>query len=212
MTHTNLSNLHQNEISYDNTQIDEKSTTVNNLVSQSHELLSAFTEDEVFAVNRVQTRRMKRKEHSLQDANEVINENSSLEDVKDFNVNSKSNITQRLSQYNLKDRFVNYILLKFPFLDIERLIKLQQTDPYFQTIIEMCNSSSNKTCDKQGKHGFSFTIRQGILLRIYTCQEGIVRLQICCPKITLPDTLLTCLLYTSPSPRDRTRSRMPSSA
>ena len=27
-----------------------------------------------------------------------------------------------------------------------------------------------------------------------------------------PDTSYTCLLYTSPSPRDRTRSRMPSSA
>ena len=26
------------------------------------------------------------------------------------------------------------------------------------------------------------------------------------------DSLKTCLLYTSPSPRDRTRSRMPSSA
>ena len=26
------------------------------------------------------------------------------------------------------------------------------------------------------------------------------------------DTAITCLLYTSPSPRDRTRSRMPSSA
>ena len=26
------------------------------------------------------------------------------------------------------------------------------------------------------------------------------------------ETALTCLLYTSPSPRDRTRSRMPSSA
>ena len=26
------------------------------------------------------------------------------------------------------------------------------------------------------------------------------------------DKILTCLLYTSPSPRDRTRSRMPSSA
>ena len=26
------------------------------------------------------------------------------------------------------------------------------------------------------------------------------------------DRVLTCLLYTSPSPRDRTRSRMPSSA
>ena len=29
---------------------------------------------------------------------------------------------------------------------------------------------------------------------------------------TLDDTLEACLLYTSPSPRDRTRSRMPSSA
>ena len=28
----------------------------------------------------------------------------------------------------------------------------------------------------------------------------------------LGDTINTCLLYTSPSPRDRTRSRMPSSA
>ena len=27
-----------------------------------------------------------------------------------------------------------------------------------------------------------------------------------------PERMLTCLLYTSPSPRDRTRSRMPSSA
>ena len=27
-----------------------------------------------------------------------------------------------------------------------------------------------------------------------------------------PDASITCLLYTSPSPRDRTRSRMPSSA
>ena len=30
--------------------------------------------------------------------------------------------------------------------------------------------------------------------------------------IHIPNTPNTCLLYTSPSPRDRTRSRMPSSA
>ena len=30
--------------------------------------------------------------------------------------------------------------------------------------------------------------------------------------IFIPEMLITCLLYTSPSPRDRTRSRMPSSA
>ena len=29
---------------------------------------------------------------------------------------------------------------------------------------------------------------------------------------TTPDSVMTCLLYTSPSPRDRQKSRMPSSA
>ena len=33
-----------------------------------------------------------------------------------------------------------------------------------------------------------------------------------CPNTGSMMGLLTCLLYTSPSPRDRTRSRMPSSA
>ena len=32
------------------------------------------------------------------------------------------------------------------------------------------------------------------------------------PELTGPYEANTCLLYTSPSPRDRTRSRMPSSA
>ena len=32
------------------------------------------------------------------------------------------------------------------------------------------------------------------------------------PNFLINDTLYACLLYTSPSPRDRTRSRMPSSA
>ena len=32
------------------------------------------------------------------------------------------------------------------------------------------------------------------------------------PKLTMDDSPYGCLLYTSPSPRDRTRSRMPSSA
>ena len=31
-------------------------------------------------------------------------------------------------------------------------------------------------------------------------------------QIIFPNAALACLLYTSPSPRDRTRSRMPSSA
>jgi len=33
-----------------------------------------------------------------------------------------------------------------------------------------------------------------------------------CNPYNIPSRTITCLLYTSPSPRDRTRSRMPSSA
>ncbi|MCP4162579.1 MAG: hypothetical protein GY760_21125, partial [Deltaproteobacteria bacterium] len=187
---TNLVNTPEADNFQADTQVNTENISVNNLISQSHELHSAFTDDEVFKVNRIKRWKKERKEHPPAEGN-LINENSPIEDVQDFNVNTKSGVTQKLSQYNLKDRFINYILLKFPYVDIERLITLQQTDPYFQIIIEKCNSFSNKTCYKQGKHGFSFTLRQGILLRTYKSQEGLDRLQICCPKITLPDTLLT---------------------
>jgi len=187
---TNLVNTPEADNFQANTPVNSENISVNNLTSQSHELHSAFTDDEVFKVNRIKKQGKERKVHPPAEGN-LIDENSPIEDVQDFNVNTKSGVTQKLSQYNLKDRFINYILLKFPYVDIERLITLQQTDPYFQIIIEKCNSFSNKTCYKQGKHGFSFTLRQGILLRTYKSQEGLDRLQICCPKITLPDTLLT---------------------
>eukprot|EP00657_Telonema_sp_P-1_P006308 TRINITY_DN24642_c0_g1_i1.p1 TRINITY_DN24642_c0_g1~~TRINITY_DN24642_c0_g1_i1.p1 ORF type:complete len:133 (-),score=60.38 TRINITY_DN24642_c0_g1_i1:49-447(-) len=47
----------------------------------------------------------------------------------------------------------------------------------------------------------------------HLCLLSLLTLLPCTPiSICLLDILLICLLYTSPSPRDRTRSRMPSSA
>eukprot|EP00657_Telonema_sp_P-1_P012110 TRINITY_DN849_c0_g2_i2.p1 TRINITY_DN849_c0_g2~~TRINITY_DN849_c0_g2_i2.p1 ORF type:complete len:194 (+),score=70.96 TRINITY_DN849_c0_g2_i2:92-673(+) len=46
----------------------------------------------------------------------------------------------------------------------------------------------------------------------YTCPTAKLTDIFQCPKITSVSSYYTCLLYTSPSPRDRTRSRMPSSA
>ena len=45
-------------------------------------------------------------------------------------------------------------------------------------------------------------------------QQGVLREQLVASDMALAISglLLICLLYTSPSPRDRTRSRMPSSA
>ena len=49
-------------------------------------------------------------------------------------------------------------------------------------------------------------VREGLLLRRHGSGTYVAE-----PKIALPLTM-TCLLYTSPSPRDRQKSRMPSSA
>ena len=45
-------------------------------------------------------------------------------------------------------------------------------------------------------------------------QAGLLLQSVALIMLLVPESLLTiiCLLYTSPSPRDRTRSRMPSSA
>ena len=42
--------------------------------------------------------------------------------------------------------------------------------------------------------------------------QSIAHNGVCLTVVSIQDGTYTCLLYTSPSPRDRTRSRMPSSA
>jgi len=59
--------------------------------------------------------------------------------------------------------------------------------------------SSNREGGKGGDDLYGFTLKSLPGLRTFSLQGTVV------------DTK-TCLLYTSPSPRDRTRSRMPSSA
>ena len=76
-------------------------------------------------------------------------------------------------------------------MNVEKLIKLQKTDPYFEIIIDKCNLATDKTHSSEGKHNITFTIRQGILLRTFIGEDGLSRYQVCCPKIILPDSLLT---------------------
>ena len=54
----------------------------------------------------------------------------------------------------------------------------------------------------------SFTLEEGALRHIRVGSIEIIR----CIAFLVRDRDWGCLLYTSPSPRDRTRSRMPSSA
>ena len=51
-----------------------------------------------------------------------------------------------------------------------------------------------------------------VTLRPTVAPTGVVRVVVANPNGPVPADVQVCLLYTSPSPRDRTRSRMPSSA
>ena len=59
----------------------------------------------------------------------------------------------------------------------------------------------------------SLVMGNGVLYRRYHCPDGTtLYLQVVLPVKLRRPYIERCLLYTSPSPRDRTRSRMPSSA
>ena len=61
-----------------------------------------------------------------------LDTDSSIEEILNYNVNSKSEIKTRLNLYNQKDQFINYILIRYPYVNVEKLIKLQKTDPFFR--------------------------------------------------------------------------------
>ena len=67
-----------------------------------------------------------------------------------------------------------------------------------QTLIEAINSTS------QSEFGAGFDKGDSLIDSISNFEVLI--------DFSRPEASLSCLLYTSPSPRDRTRSRMPSSA
>ena len=73
------------------------------------------------------------------------------------------------------------------------------------------SNENNETLEFLGDAVINLSISDLIIKNFPNVDEGILSLMR--SKLVSRDTLnKICLLYTSPSPRDRTRSRMPSSA
>ena len=71
-------------------------------------------------------------------------------------------------------------------------------EPYRPLLAWLKNQDFRKL-SKQSLQAEELFRRIGITFNVYGAQDG-------------EERIIPCLLYTSPSPRDRTRSRMPSSA
>ena len=64
-------------------------------------------------------------------AQQQLSPESSIEDVLSYGVNSESEIRSRLNLYNQKDRFLNYILIRYPYVNVEKLIKTSENRSIF---------------------------------------------------------------------------------
>ena len=69
-----------------------------------------------------------------------------------------------------------------------------------------------RTAYRLGKREDQLHLVEGLLIAILDIDEVIQLIRTSDDAATAKSRLMSCLLYTSPSPRDRTRSRMPSSA
>ena len=92
------------------------------------------------------------------------------------------------------DRFLQFIILKFPLLNMEKLIALQTTDTFCSEVIEKCGNTQNKEWVK--KPTIIFKVVRGVLVRKHLCQVYGWSIQLCLPKVVLQDVLLS--LHRSP--------------
>ena len=89
--------------------------------------------------------------------------------------------------------------------DVVILISKSGNTEEISNLLPMLKRLNVKLIAMCGNHESKLAQESNIFLNIAVKEEA-------CPYDLAPTASTTCLLYTSPSPRDRTRSRMPSSA
>ena len=114
----------------------------------------------------------------------VIKLDMPMSEVEGLNLNT--DLQERLDLKNKKDLFLNFIVLKYPYLDAKKLKDLQANDPAYENIIKECQSSRSQKVVK--KHA-TFTLRHNLLIRICQDYAGSQIYQLCLPKVCVIDTM-----------------------
>ena len=89
--------------------------------------------------------------------------------------------------------------------DVVIVISKSGNTPEIKVLVPLLKNGGNKLIAIAGDPQSFLATNANYFLNTFVSREA-------CPNNLAPTSSTTCLLYTSPSPRDRTRSRMPSSA
>src|SRR5665811_2592160 len=98
-------------------------------------------------------------------------------------------------------------LQKGDFILIDYVAKVKETNEVFDTTKEDVAKKEHLHKEGQIHEPELVVVGEGWVLK--ALDDALTTMEICKPCTV---EISPCLLYTSPSPRDRTRSRMPSSA
>ena len=104
------------------------------------------------------------------------------------NTGTSHEFEQTLDYSSMEDRFLKYIITKFPLMDVQRLIDLQSKDSYFEKIINKCNTFQDLCWNK--KQNIQFLLIRKILMRRFKCPLYGWSLSVCLPKVCVTDILI----------------------
>ena len=132
-------------------------------------------------------------------------------DLKNGRGDAKTNISKIIYYgvaQNLLFNALQQALFAFAFDDDE-----EDTDEKQKKYVSIANGMMDSLLRGMGLGGAALSVAKNAIIRIVNeMEKKQPKLEKVGYEITKLSPPISCLLYTSPSPRDRTRSRMPSSA
>ena len=115
----------------------------------------------------------------------IITSDTLIEDIKNVNQNSK--FTENFDMTNKEDLFLNYVITKYPLINMKQLRELQQTDPGLKSIISECEKSPGLITYRKQKF---FKIRHSILIMGEKRDNDATCFKICIPTCLIIDMLI----------------------
>ena len=105
--------------------------------------------------------------------------------LKEMDKGINDDLVQSLDLSSLKERFLQFIVLKFPFLNLTRLADLQRNDPNFGNVYESCKNG--RFLEKENVY---FELVRQLLIRVCVGDNNVTTFQLGIPKYCVMEILM----------------------